>query len=221
MGSQSPRRAGTTSVDAVEEALGVLRSRIFSGRLRPGDRLAQEALSAEIGIGRTPLREALRQLEQEGLAFVDRDRSAYVVPATPDRVIALVQVREVVEGLAARLAAQSPRRRTWVSRLDALLSQQRRALDPWQSQRYRRAVVDFVETIAFMSENQFVVDRCGLVGRSLLVFSDATSLGPDVAQRWTTELEGVRHAIADGDGDAAEQRCRTHVAAQIHDWFLD
>jgi DNA-binding GntR family transcriptional regulator len=92
-----------TAVDAVYE---VLRRSILDGELPPGHRLRSEVLANNLKVSRTPVREALRKLETEGL--VDASRSGLVVrQSTEDDLIEIFYIREALEGMAARLAAEN------------------------------------------------------------------------------------------------------------------
>ena len=83
-----------------------IRGQILDGKLRPGERLVEDRLSAELGVSRVPVREALRELSAEGLVRIERNRGATVTEVTPAMVAELVEVRALLEGLNARLAAQ-------------------------------------------------------------------------------------------------------------------
>src|SRR5581483_2969681 len=89
----------------VDEVVEVLRERILSGHYPPGSPLRQEQLAAEFRISRTPLREALRMLESEGLVSVAPGRGARVIAGDRQRLLAAYELREVIDGLGARLAA--------------------------------------------------------------------------------------------------------------------
>jgi DNA-binding GntR family transcriptional regulator len=83
-----------------------IRGQILEGKLRPGERLVEDRLSAELGVSRVPVREALRELAAEGLVRLERNRGASVMQVTPALIAELVEVRALLEGLNARLAAQ-------------------------------------------------------------------------------------------------------------------
>jgi DNA-binding GntR family transcriptional regulator len=106
------------------QALDALREAILTGRLGPGDRLIEERLSADLGMSRVPIREAIKQLVAEGLAVpADKapgGRGAQVAALTPDFAAELIEVRAVLEGLNARLAARH-RDAEIVARIRALL----------------------------------------------------------------------------------------------------
>jgi DNA-binding GntR family transcriptional regulator len=83
-----------------------IRGQILGGKLRPGQRLVEDRLSAELGVSRVPVREALLGLSREGLVRLEPRRGASVADLTPETVDELVEVRSLLEGLNARLAAR-------------------------------------------------------------------------------------------------------------------
>jgi len=103
-----PRRERTAgSRELVDEIASTIRRSVTTGRYPMGLWLRQEALAADFGVSRTPVREALRKLQAEGLiAFVPR-RGALVRGPTPRDIREAYQVRAELEGLAARLAAEA------------------------------------------------------------------------------------------------------------------
>lgn len=87
-----------------EQAADAIREMIMSGELADGARLIEADLSARFSISRTPLREALRQLEAEGLVVLHPHRGASVAVMTAAETADLFQVLAELEGLAVRLA---------------------------------------------------------------------------------------------------------------------
>ena len=88
-----------------ERAYLDLRDRIVTLRLPPGAVLREEELMAELGIGRTPLREAVKRLTLENLVAVRPRRGTFVTDVHPSDIAALTEVRAELEGFAAQLAA--------------------------------------------------------------------------------------------------------------------
>jgi len=84
-----------------------LKEMIANYRFSPGSRLNVEELAKEFGISRTPMWEAIRRLEQEGLLKNIPNRGVFMVEMTRQTALYLYQVREVLEGLAGRLAAEN------------------------------------------------------------------------------------------------------------------
>src|SRR5688572_27325927 len=91
----------------VDEVATRLRQLILTHQLPPGSKLLQSDLAERFGVSRTPLREAIRLLEYDGLVKVSNgNRTVEVVTLSGDDFMQLYQVREVIDGLAARLLAR-------------------------------------------------------------------------------------------------------------------
>src|SRR5262249_31149876 len=80
------------------------RSRILKGTLAPGSAVNQEALAAKLGVSITPLREALRRLEMEGLIRLEAHRAMSITPLTSRELDEMYAIRAELETFAARLA---------------------------------------------------------------------------------------------------------------------
>lgn len=83
-----------------------LREDILSGRYRENEELREMAISEKLGVSRTPVREALRQLELEGLVNIIPNKGAYVTGITEKDVADIYAMRALLEGLCARWAAE-------------------------------------------------------------------------------------------------------------------
>ncbi|KYO67284.1 GntR family transcriptional regulator [Thermovenabulum gondwanense] len=83
-----------------------LREAIISGELKPGERLMEVQLAEEMGVSRTPVREAIRKLELEGLVVMVPRKGAYVAGLSMKDAADVFEVRQSLEGLAAALAAE-------------------------------------------------------------------------------------------------------------------
>jgi len=96
---------GALVQNASVAATELIRAAIVDGRLEPGRRLKEEELARELGISRTPIREALLMLQAEGLVDAVPNRGAVVRVHTPEDLDDLYQLRALLEGYAARRAA--------------------------------------------------------------------------------------------------------------------
>jgi DNA-binding GntR family transcriptional regulator len=92
------------SADLVDRLASAIQSRILSGEIPSDTRLRQASLAAEFGVSRTPVREALRQLQSAGLVVLEPRRGAVVRGTTAREVREAYTVRAELEGLAAELA---------------------------------------------------------------------------------------------------------------------
>lgn len=90
------------TVDAYDD----LRGAIVAGRYPPGQRLVEQRIAADLGLSRTPIREALRRLEAEGLVVSERNRGASVRALSPTEIVDLYGLRIRLESYAAELAAE-------------------------------------------------------------------------------------------------------------------
>jgi DNA-binding GntR family transcriptional regulator len=211
--------SGTTApasqIEVVDEVASVLRERIVTGRYAPGTALGQERVAAELGIGRTPTREALRILEQEGLVHVDGRRGARVVTADRRRLVQAYEARGVMDGLAARLAAQRPDRHGWLPYLDRLLAAEQRLVAEPASRARRQAGADFHAAITHLSGNRFLVSQLSLIDLTIQVLAPDELLDETAARRAVREHRAIRDAIERGDGPQAEALARDHVDGHL------
>ena len=83
-----------------------LREAILKGELQPGERLMELQLAAKLGVSRTPIREAIRMLEQEGLAVTIPRKGAEVAKMTEKDMEDVLQIRDVLDELAASIACE-------------------------------------------------------------------------------------------------------------------
>jgi DNA-binding GntR family transcriptional regulator len=91
--------------NAAERAYQTIRNRILHGQFAPGAALREEMLAAEIGVSRTPVRDALRRLLADGLVETTRNQGSFVAALGPDELTDEFELRGLLEGHAARKAA--------------------------------------------------------------------------------------------------------------------
>jgi DNA-binding GntR family transcriptional regulator len=90
-----------------EKVYEAIRNAVITGQYAPGERLPQRKLAQAFGTTTITVREALRFLEQDGLILIEPKWGAMVVEITPEKIYGRYIVREALEGMAARLAAQN------------------------------------------------------------------------------------------------------------------
>ena len=86
-----------------------LKMQILTGKIIPGTRMMEVELADDMGVSRTPIREAIRQLEKEGLVTIEPRRGAYASQISVKDMVDILEVRQNLEGLAAFFAAQGIR----------------------------------------------------------------------------------------------------------------
>lgn len=90
-----------------ETVFETIRLAIIEGKLMPGERLLEVQLAEELGVSRTPVREAIRKLEEEGLVKMEPRKGAYVTPMSGKDLLEMMQIRRALEMLCAELAAKN------------------------------------------------------------------------------------------------------------------
>ncbi len=196
-----------------DEVVELLRGRIYSREYPPGTHLRQEQLAEELGVSRTPLREAFRTLRREGLLQESR-QGVRVVSLDLDRVLAAYDVREVLEGLSARLAAG--RRDPELPRaLSASIDVQGEAVRRGDLQSYTEANVDFHARIWQAAGNEYVLAETHLLRMTAQLFVPDAVVPHTLARDAVGDHRAIVAAIAAGDGEQAERRARAHIRNTI------
>jgi DNA-binding GntR family transcriptional regulator len=185
-----------------------IRGQILEGRLRPGERLVEDRLSAELGVSRVPVREALRGLEREGLVRLEPNRGATVTEVTPELVAELVEVRTLLEALNARLAARRHDPKI-VALLQDTLRRGNEAAQVGTTEELARLNAEFHERLAEASRNTVLSD----IMRSL---RERTSLAFSINGRVRARDDWQEHAailaaVIDGDEEMAALLASRHV----------
>lgn len=140
-----------------QKAVEALRVSILQGHLRPGDRLRESDLAAQMGISRGPVREALRELERDGLVIAEPYRETVVADISMDDVREiLVPVRRVLETFAVR-EAMAHLGHTDVSTLEQLVAEMRAAGAEGDLHRVVEADVTFHRTIMQLAGNRYAM----------------------------------------------------------------
>lgn len=192
------------------QVANALRRAIAEQRFKPGDRLRERELCDLTGVSRTSVREALRQLEAEGLVEVTT-QGPIVARITPDEAAELYQVRAVLEGLAGRLAAGRATA-DHIEQLTAIIQQLEVA---YRVGEYSDLIglKDRFYDVLFDAAGNAEVTRILDGLRARVNYLRMTSLSESSRRDATIEeLYEVVGAIEAGDGEAAEAACQRHVA---------
>ncbi len=147
------RRPESQIASVVDHAYVAIRERILDGALARGARVHQEVLAAELGVSRTPVREALRRLAAEGLVEMHTNRGARVADVSEGDMRASYEARLIIEPGAARLAAQRGSSEPQ-ARMRAAVAAQRRAIGKIRAN--FEANRDFHVALVAASGNEFL-----------------------------------------------------------------
>ncbi|MCQ0970347.1 GntR family transcriptional regulator [Paracoccus sp. TK19116] len=182
---------------------------IRTGRLTPGARLRETELAARLGISRTPVREAIRQLEADGLVVHVPRQGASIRRLDYAEVMELYEMRMVLEGTAARLAARAASDAE-LADLRMLNEELAEAGDTAAAHGLNR---QFHRTLLAAARNRFLVGASESLDRTLLILGPSTLSERTRARDAVSEHNSVMDALEARDGAAAEQAMRQHLEA--------
>lgn len=145
-----------------ELTLDELRRRIVDGRLGFGEALSENMLAGELGVSKTPVREALMQLRTEGLVDIQPQRGTFVFRLAPDQVVAITELRAVLETAAIEMAMKRAHDRL-VTGMERLLGEMERAYAADDIVAYRTLDGEYHQFMVAASGNDYLVDAYALI----------------------------------------------------------
>ena len=194
-----------TAVDAVYE---VLRRSILDGELPPGHRLRSDVLANELKVSRTPVREELRKLETEGL--VDASRSGLVVrQSSEEDLVEIFYLREALEGMAARLAAENATRAE-IDELHALFEDMEAVAARGDIALVRKLTGEFHLLVCRASHNKRLIQSLQGLLDHVRQAQSSTLYMPGRPADALKEHRALLRAIEKRDPDLAETLARQH-----------
>jgi DNA-binding GntR family transcriptional regulator len=199
--------AQTTSkrpLDTTELQYSKLRQHLIDGRFPPGSMLLETTLSAQYGVSRTPMREALGRLAQDGM--IERLARGFRVRArTPEEIIDIYDARIALESTCAGLAAVRHTEFDMV-RLSHLVEERRRATDPLTFAKLNNSWHDALRSAG---HNPTIIELLARLDVLLEIYRSKSK--QPAADRSVDDHDGILGAIRDRDADAAEILMREHL----------
>lgn len=211
--STAPDLGGRGRATAVDRVVHLIRQGVKRGRYAPGQRLPEADLTRELQVSRGPLREALSRLAAEGVLEIEPYRGAMVRRLTRADVEDLYQVREVLEGQAAALAA---RRITDGDRAEQL-RQAVADMTAWRGRNdpdafaYMDSNAAFHDLIINLADNQVLAELTAQLGTNAFRLQLTNVMRANAREVSIREHEEIAAAILAGDARKAETSMRRHV----------
>jgi DNA-binding GntR family transcriptional regulator len=199
-------------VRLVDEASRAIREVILTGELPPGSQLRQADLAQKMRISRTPLREALMKLEQEGLIAVLPRRGFRVVELKLEEAIELYELREMLDGLAARLAAERAANDV-LEVLAALINKMEKCVRQHDTHGWLIHHGAFHEEIFKASRNSRLMGLMANIRLSIQRFHPLLLSTQDRLKKAFREHDEIFGAIRSRDPNTAERLARRHIAS--------
>ena len=199
------------AVTSADKTFLQLRVDIVEGAIPPGSKLSETELSTKYQVSRAVIREAINRLESCHLVERKANVGARIVSLTPEGLIQLYQVREALEGMAARLAAKNMSDEE-IADLTALLDNHFQTVKGGESYYQEAGDLDFHYRIILGSKNQHLIE-VQVNGIYHLIRMYRVQLGM-AGPRVTTAFDEHKHvvqAIANRDEELAEMLMRRHI----------
>jgi DNA-binding GntR family transcriptional regulator len=196
---------GNTAYQAVFDA-------IAAGRIKPGERLRETELAEMIGLSRTPIREAIRRLESEGLVSHEPRIGAVVKSLTQQEIVELYEMRIVLETTAASMAAKHASAAE-IRHLENLNAQMLDAADvPVQvsalNQRFHGCIVN-------AARNRFLAQSYRNLANSLILLGQTTLETPERVKSVNLQHIDIIDALSKGDAKEAAVAMSVHMETSL------
>mgnify|MGYP000041436577 CR=1 FL=1 len=187
-----------------------LKMGILTGKILPGTRLLEVELADKMGVSRTPVREAIRRLEKEGLVNIEPRHGAYAAKVSVEDMIEILEVRELMESMAAQLAAN----RITQEQLDALLQTENEYQKAVKSGDVEDMIVldsKFHKQVVEASHNRTLYQLIEPLQEIALRFRYMYYNDNTRAEKMPSEHERILKALSQGNGEAARKAAEKHL----------
>ncbi|WP_392675733.1 GntR family transcriptional regulator [Streptomyces sp. LN785] len=188
-----------------------LRAAVLDGSLIPGSRVTVRPLTEQLGLSPTPIKAALAALEREGFLVAVPHRGYFVPEASTDDLLELYELREAVDGIAARRTAAAPDHDQVATQLHQLLAKQRAAIEANNLHNYGELDLAFHRLIWEGSGSRRLIPVAENLVAQVRLGNRLSAQAPGRLPVAIDEHQAILEAIRKGDPHAAEQHIRRHV----------
>jgi len=187
-----------------------IREAIVSGKLKPGERLMEIQLAEDLGVSRTPVREAIRKLEQEGFVFMVPRKGAYVADISMKDIAEVFEIRGALEGLAAELAAERATEEE-LERLERLLVEIGECIERQDVDQMIAKDTEFHDLLFSASHNQRLGQILSLLREQIQRFRSRTLARVERMKVALEEHRGIVEALGRRDSQLARSLAEAHI----------
>ncbi len=187
-----------------------LKMQILTGAIVPGTRMMEVELAKEIGVSRTPIREAIRKLEKEGLVTIEPRRGAYASQISTEDMVEILEVRQNMEGLAAFFAA-SRMSADQMAELKDVSTHYNDAVQSGNMEDMIRHDTRFHRIIVESCNNKVLVQMIEQLQEMVLRFRYIYYDNFRRAENMPEEHQLILDAIQSGDAEAARAAADVHI----------
>ena len=209
------RNLGAEHENLDQKAYEIIKKLIIDRKLLPGEKIPQEKLAQELGISRTPLVSALKFLEHEKLVEAKPRRGFFVRLFTKHEMISILELREVLEGLAARRAANTITE-AQIEKLNTFFKQFAEADEITDIRAYAiedRRFHNFITEVGAKEFLKSILQTYNIISASYLFLSSEGLVRPP--NDTINEHLEVINSISQRDAETAEKLMRRHLKRSI------
>jgi len=192
-----------------EKTFEALKDMILVQELKPDERIIQDSVARSLGVSRTPVKKALTKLAELGLVTVKSKGQIYVSRFSKKEILAIYDVREVLEGLSARLAAEKIDGKD-IKKMREMFTRLKESASKSSSKLYITTDLKFHEFLAQKSGNDVLRKVIQGFGIQIAAFEPGIFRSPKDTLK--DHLE-IINALANHNGELAETLMRTHIRA--------
>lgn len=209
----TPLKRNATLTD---QALDAIRAMIVNGDLKLGEALSEINLASDLGVSKTPVREALLRLKLEGLVTIQPQRGTFVFQMTQAQVVQLSEARNVLETAAIGLAIQ--RNPDSLARsAGQIVKRMEAALRDGDTTLYRSLDGDFHQAIVDHCDNVYLREAFNNIAFLVQALRNRLSVQPELNQSSLREHQELLELMAAGDSAGAVRAMSLHIGAtQAH-----
>lgn len=193
-----------------ELVLDAIREAIISGTLKPRERLMEIQMAEELGVSRTPIREALRKLELEGFIVMVPRKGAYVADFSFKDIADIFEIRAALEGLAASLAAERITDEE-LENMERLMVEKAEAISQNDIERIVDVDTKFHEAIYQASRNKRLWNIISNLREQIQRFRATSLAHPGRSKQSLEEHRSIVEAIQARDAQASRQVAQEHI----------
>ena len=187
-----------------------LKTQIMTGSIKPGTRIMEVDIAEEMGVSRTPIREAIRKLEKEGFVSIEPRKGVYAAEMSVHDMVEALEVRETLEGQAAELAAK----RITDEEMEQLMECSEsfnKAVSDEDSENMIKYDTLFHHLIVEASGNKVLVDLVSKLQEVVLRFRYLYFSDFRRSAQMPAEHELIVDAIRSGDHQKAKEAATIHI----------
>ena len=191
-----------------------LREAILRGDLVPGERLRELQLASKLGVSRTPIREAIRMLEQEGLAITIPRKGAIVAGMTEKDMQDVLEIREALEELSVQVACDKITEEE-IAELQKNMKNFEHSLKSGDLKKMAQADVEFHDVIYRATDNPKLISMLNNLREQMYRYRVEYLKNPQNHEQLLKEHEAIYKGIVEKDKDAVTEMIRKHISNQV------